>query len=375
MTKLHLVCLPHTKVSTEFCGCAYTNKARLFCKMMQHEYEIFCYAPEGPPVEGATLVPCLTEAERIATFGKDDPNRLPGWPTDEQFAKFNLNAIGVLKMMLEPNDLILLSACWSQLAIAQAFPGHLRCEPFIGMDGVIGGDVFGAYESHTHMAAAYQRNNVPNIRCFDTVIPPYYDPADFPIQNQNKGDYLLFLGRLVFRKGPHIAAQIADACGMPLVIAGAGATEHSSTRVWASGHVEVLGKDLIYVGPVGVEKRNELIAGAVAMLVPTTYREPGGNVAIEAMACGTPPVCSDFGCFTEYVPKQFLFRTLREAVAAVEKAKAMPQFSFPIEDVLTHKKLQRYALENFSLAATAPKFKHWFESLASLRRTGWYDLD
>jgi glycosyltransferase involved in cell wall biosynthesis len=366
--KLHLVALPHVRLGTPWTKlCAFSGKVENFCKMMQDEYEIFVYAPESDPIPRAnvTLIPCCTDAQRLATFGPDDPNALPKWPTDEQFAPFNLAVIEELKKRLAPDDLILLTACWSSLPIAQAFPGHLRCEPFIGMDGVIGGDVWGAYESATHMAATYQRNNVQNIRAFDTVIPPFYDPVEFPDVNQKKGDYLLFIGRLVYRKGPHIAAQIADACELPLVVAGAGALSHSSIKVVAP-EVTITGKELIYVGPVDAEKRAELISRAIAMMVPTTYREPGGNVAIEAMACGTPPICSNFGVFTETVPKGFLFRTLKEAVTSVELAKKMSKKD--------HKELRKQAFESFSLPVIKEQFKHWFENIATLRGKGWYTL-
>src|SRR5580765_4611696 len=105
---IHLVALPHTQVSQEFCGCAYTGKILKFCKMMSG-YDIHVYAPEGPNIEGATLHPCLTNDERIEIFMEDDPNRLPSWPTDEQSAKFNSNVIEALKQNLRAQDLILLS--------------------------------------------------------------------------------------------------------------------------------------------------------------------------------------------------------------------------------------------------------------------------
>lgn len=369
--KLHLVALPHVRLGTPWTKlCAFSGKVENFCRMMKDTYEICLYAPESDPISGstATLIPCSTEAERTGIFGKDNPNALPKWPTDEQFAAFNSKVIEELRKRVAFDDIILLTGCWSQKAIADAFPQHLRAEPFIGMDGVIGGPVWGAYESNTHMAATYQRNKVADIRFFDTVISPYYDPDDFPNVNQKKGDYLLFLGRIVRRKGPHLAAQIADACSMPLVIAGAGAMEWSKTRIVSPGEVEVIGKNLIYRGPVGPKDREELIRNAVAMLVPTLYREPGGNVAIEAMACGTPPVCTDFGCFTEYVPSGFRFRTLKEAVGCVELAKKISRKD--------HTLLKQQAFEKFSLPVVREQFIHWFDNLASLMppRKGWYDM-
>jgi glycosyltransferase involved in cell wall biosynthesis len=360
--KLHLVALPHTQVSDKFVGCAYTAKVVKFCRMMKDKYPIILYAPEGPPVDGVTLVPCLTDAERTATFGADDPNRLPAWPTDQQTATFNLNVVKNMIVRLDPDDIIMLVAGYTHFAVAQAFPNHAICEPFVGYEGIIGGRSWAAYESYAHMHNVYALKGIRDIRWFDTVIPPYYDPKEFPKCNNGSGDYLLFLGRLIFRKGVHIAAQIADACNMPLVIAGSGATEISANKIVAP-EVVIEGKDLKYVGPVDVKQRAKLIAGARAMLVPTTYMEPGGNVAIEAMAAGTPAITTDFGVFTETVPSKFRFRTLRDAVAAVERAMKVDNSA-----------IQNYALANFSLRATAPKFQKWFDDLLTLRDKGWYSL-
>src|SRR5437762_13402576 len=94
--RLHLIGLPHTQVSSDFNGCAYTAKVLKFCRMMWSQHEIVLYAPEGPTMDEATLVPCLSNDERCAIFGKDDPNRLPTWPTDEKTALFNQRVIEAL---------------------------------------------------------------------------------------------------------------------------------------------------------------------------------------------------------------------------------------------------------------------------------------
>ncbi len=357
--KLHLVSLPHTQVSSEFCGCAYTSKALKFIKMVGGD--IHLYAPEGPNVEGATLHPCLTNDERISIFGEDDPNRLPSWPTDEQSAQFNANVIEELKKNLEPKDLILLSMGWTHRPIATAFSNYIICEPFVGYYGVLGGNVWGAYESNFHMAQVYERKGITDIRWFDRVVPPFYDPDDFPILNDGRGDYLLFLGRIVQRKGPHIASEIARASGMRLVVAGAGGTQVGKDIVAP----EVTVTNAEYVGPVNVKERAKLLAGARAVLFPTTYAEPGGNVAIEAMACGTPVIATDFGVATETVQNGvsgFRFRTLAEAVTAVQDVGGLDPLS-----------IQEYAQSRYSLESVAPMFNKWFAQLQTLHGEGWYE--
>lgn len=354
--RLHFIALPHTQVSSEFCGCAYTSKALKFCKMLGNDYDIHLYAPEGPKVTGATLHPCLTNDERTKIFGKDDPCRLPDWPTDEQTALFNQRVISELKP--EPHDLILLSGGWTHRVIAQAFP-NINCEPGVGYEGIYSN--FCAFESWAWMHHVYAKKGINDGRFFDAVIPNYFDPEDFPLLNPGKGEYLLFLGRVVQRKGVHIASEIAKACGLPLRVAGAGGKQIGKDIVAP----EIIVKDAEYIGPVNVKERAELLAGAKALLVPTTYVEPFGGVAVEAMMGGTPVITTNWGAFTETVEQGisgFRFSTLSEAKTAVFNCSK-----------LSAEKIREYALSKYSLSAVKPMFDTWFSRLQTLWGKGWYE--
>jgi len=362
--RLHVLGFPHTRVEAAFSGCAYTSKVLKFAKMMGDRHNVIVYAPEGPPVPGAELVPVITDAFRLSVFGEDDPNRLPAWPDDQQWSFFNRRAAAELLERVDRGDLVLASAGLSQKPIVDIIQAAgqqvICCEPGVGYEGVW--LPYRAYESYAWMHHLYAHWREPNGRWFDRVIPNYFDADDFPPMPRGGDPYALFVGRLVARKGPHIAAEVANAAGLPLVIVGPGATHVAESEVVAP-EVTIKG-DIQYVGPVGPEERAELMTGAAVLLAPTTYIEPFGGVAVEAMMCGTPAVTTDWGAFTETVPPQWRFRSLRAGVAAIEVALG------------AHREgVRDYALSRYSLDVVGLEFDRWFDQLATLWGDGWYQRD
>jgi glycosyltransferase involved in cell wall biosynthesis len=97
-------------------------------------------------------------------------------------------------------------------------------------------------------------------------------------------------------KGPGEAIEIARAAGMPLVLAGPAEDGFEETI-----EPRIDGKQIRYVGRVAPSERDQLLAGAAALVYPLLYHEPFGLVPIEAMACGTPVLATALGAVPELV--------------------------------------------------------------------------
>ena len=164
------------------------------------------------------------------------------------------------------------------------------------------------------------------------------------------GDYYLYIGRMIERKGYNIAQEVCQRLGKRLILAGPG--EHS-------GYGE-------FVGSVGPEERARLMGGAIATFAPTLYIEPFGNVVVEAQACGTPTITTDWGAFTETNINGFTgyrCRTLQEFMDAAEKVKT-----------LDRKKIREHAVGKYSVDVIAKQYEDYFKRLSTLWSNGWYQL-
>ena len=143
-----------------------------------------------------------------------------------------------------------------------------------------------------------QRRSAPDVR-IAAVIHHGVDVGDFPM-GDGAGGYLLFLGRMSSDKGVHRAITVARASGKPLMIA-AKMWEPEERRYFAEDVEPRLGGDIVYIGPVGGQRKLDLLAGATALVNPIRWPEPFGLVMIEALACGTPVLAFAEGSVPEIV--------------------------------------------------------------------------
>ncbi len=148
------------------------------------------------------------------------------------------------------------------------------------------------------------------------------DLREFELQ-RTPGDYLLFFGRIHPDKGTVEAIDVAERAGMPLTIAGI-----IQDRRYFEQLVEprLDGERVRYIGPVGPDRRSDLLGGGRALLHLVNFDEPFGFSVVEAMACGTPVIARRRGSMAEIVNHRvngFLVDTQEEAVAAVHASGAV----------------------------------------------------
>lgn len=368
---LHVVALPHTTLTEKDSSCAYSQKCLKFVPMMQAQgFRVVLYGPDEIECSPDEHVVITTEADRLRWgYGGEkgyDTTKPFLWDSSAPYwFEANTRATDAMRERVQPRDYICLATS-TQSSIADAVAGPKWNNPIvveygIGYEGV---DMRShhSYESYAWMHHVYGIRQVVNGRAFDQVIPNFFDASQFSVTKKPRADYLLYIGRVILRKGPHIAAEIAKRVGLPLVVAGPGGFWRDGVLRGVDG-VDIDG-DVGYVGAVGYAERNELMRHAAATLVPTLYIEPFGGVAIEAMLAGCPVIASDWGAFTENVTPQVgrRFRTLAQGARAVKEVQT-----------LDRKKIRKAAIERFSQEAVGPMFTRWFDQLDTLWGKGWYE--
>lgn len=119
---------------------------------------------------------------------------------------------------------------------------------------------------------------------------------DFPF-NEEKEDYLFWMGRISPEKGLDDAVKIAVRTNSKLIIAG----PNRHPEFFNQNIKPRLSDKIKYVGELGLDEKVKYYQRAKAFLMPIHWEEPFGLVLIEAMACGTPVIAYDRGSVPEII--------------------------------------------------------------------------
>lgn len=359
--QLFILSLPHTQMTAEYVSCAYTQKARKLAIMMGDlGYKVhaigseeFDFKPTG------SKITAITKKKQQKFFGTPDQYKkvfynITWGPQDECWVHFNKNAIREIAKKINPGDLILTFSGLCQQMVAEAFPNNITVEAGIGYTGVF--SKYRVYESFAWQNFIHGRADNDTIEWYETVIPNYWDTSEFPYaENEKRGDYFLFIGRLIERKGYEIAQQVCKKLGKKLILAG-----QMSEGQQFTGYGE-------HIGTVGVEQRGKLMSEAIAVFTPTWYLGPFEGTHVEAQLCGTPVITTAFGVYNDTVKDGFngyRCNDFQEFVDAAEWAQTLqPEQRHAIRS---------NAQKTWSMEEVAKEYDKYFTRLSYLGDKGWY---
>ncbi len=370
--RFHIVGLPHTQTNLHHSACAFTMKIYHFIQMMTSlGHECIHYGVEGSEVECDDII-IMSKGEQERFFGSYNPEQLYNvdWSGKAEYWKL-LNdraAVEINKRSQKQDFVCLIMGTLNKPLHDQLTPNKtLTVEYGIGYNGTFSN--YRVFESYAHMHKIWgaQGSYDPDGKFYDSVIPNYLQPTDYPFQSK-KDNYFLYLGRLIQRKGIHIAIETCKRIGTKLVIAGQGCKEYDPQKhslLCEDGQYYQY-DNMEFVGFATGKKRADLFSKAKAVFVPTVYIEPFGAVAIEAQMAGTPAITTDFGAFPETVEHGrtgFRCHTLNEFVtAACNVSNLNPYY------------IHKRAVNMYSMDKVRWRYQTYFQQLLDLWDNGWYAL-
>jgi glycosyltransferase involved in cell wall biosynthesis len=229
---------------------------------------------------------------------------------------YNRQAAKEINSRKKSGDMIMCFHGWENKVAAEANKDLPIVEPSIGYETSAVFAPYRVFVSYAQMHMFYgERRMLMNPSWYDAVIPNAFSVDEFEF-NPNKKDYILYFGRVIENKGLNIAIQATEKSGDKLIVAGPGLLEDMGYKEIPS-HVEVF-------GVANAEQRKALMRDAKAIIGPTYYVEPFGNMVAEGYFSGTPAITTDWGGFTETVVQGvtgYRCREFKEFVQALKDIK------------------------------------------------------
>ena len=139
---------------------------------------------------------------------------------------------------------------------------------------------------------------------------------------------LVFLGRLDRCKGAHTAIAVAKRLSHPLVIAGTvSPLRHEQEYFENEVRPLIDGRLITYIGPVDNVRKNALLGGGAALLLPVEWDEPFPVVLPEALLCGTPVIGFRRGGIPEGIDDGRTGFVCTDEAGMAEAVQRLPQIS------------------------------------------------
>lgn len=343
--RVHLLAQPNSQTTEAYVLDGFQQLVIRFAKVLKalHLHTIL-YASEENEAPCDELVTVITKQEQELAAGVQGATYYTVNHRQEPspWTLGNARMIDAIAQRKQPGDIICTIGGRSQKAVTDAHPDLPAVEFSIGYPGTYSDyRIFQSF-AWRHATHGFQGENV--VHPMDTVIPGFIDPPVTEWVAQRPDNYLLYVGRIVPKKGIAIACETAKTLGMPLKLVG-----------WGNPSLITYG-EFINGATVSKRERDFLMSRAQAIFCPTQYLEPFNMVAIEAQSYGTPVISTDMGGFTETVEQWetgVRCNTPDEFVTAARLANAFDR------DYIA-----RRAHNLYSIKAVVPQYNRYFERLA-----------
>jgi glycosyltransferase involved in cell wall biosynthesis len=361
----HLLGIPYSEANENFSMCAFSMKIVRWCRMLNYlNVSYTAYVNENADPACRNVVTIFSSEERIKYYGDD-----AHWKS--AYFDQRTNSPGAIEWIRRAKIEVQNRKVENDLVLAVFGTMHAEIVHESGLAGIEVGvgyrstfSNFQVVESYTWQAALAQlhsNNEAAIVSNYHTVIPMCYFPDEFAAERNLVGaPYLAFVARIDVNKGILIALSLL--CKLDevrLKVAGTGNLSH-----FLEGFPSC--RDRVeYVGVLTAKQRNNLIAGAVALLAPTQYLEPFGSVVVESMFLGTPVISSDQGGMSETVQhgvSGFRCRTLGCYAQAAKHVSS-----------LSREQIRQLAMAKFVCDDLIHKHTDFFQDVIDVQSgQGWY---
>lgn len=342
-TTLHVLTNPSGIVHTKYRMEPFNVAALKFINnMKQRGYDVVHYGHESAEVDCESEI-CVTNAEFPPP---EDGSLLLHQPALE--AIFNERATAAVAKRKKPGDMLLAFYGRANKTTMDAHSDLFCLEPSIGYPPDAVYSKYRAFVSYSQMHYYYGLHQMLlNPSWYDAVIPNAFTPSEFEFC-KDKEDYFVYLGRVNYDKGIDLCIQVTAHLGKKLYIAGPARDLRHLGYTEIPKHVELVG----YVNP---EQRSRLVGRAQALMCPTHYIEPFGNIAAEAQFCGTPVLSTDWGGYVDSVVHGVTGYRCKDFKSFVEAAASVHE--------LDPQNCRDWAMQNFSDSVVHDKFDAWLQKI------------
>lgn len=300
----------------------------LVVELLRRGHAVTTFASGDSTIDGEHVV-TVPEALRPAGY-LGDP--MPWFIRTLQLVLDRASEFDVIHSHLEWMSLIL--ARVSPVPVVTTFHGRLDLPwaPDLLSDPPRGLVAISANQAATHP-------DVP----WTAVVHNGLDLRDAPFERR-RGDALCFVGRVAPEKGIVEAMEVAKMAGRRLRIAAKVAPRGDEREYFETVFrpaLEAAGDDVEFLGELTDPDRDRLFAESYAALMPGSWPEPFGLVAIEALATGTPVIARRIGALPEII---------REGVDG-QFGDDVTSMAFQVERVanLDRQAIRHSAMDRFSL--------------------------